>query len=307
MTELYVVSGFLGAGKTTFLKRFIALFEKSRLSVIVNEFGQENVDEKLLAELNVAVKGVSGGSIFCACRLDQFEKALSDALLTAPDVILVETSGLSDPTGIRRVLKDRPEFQDIAYKGCVLLADATRLYKLYETARVIRKQLTAADIVLMNKTDVATADQLNQSMRIAREYVEEQQIFRTVFADPSPDLLRALNDLRPGREANALITADIQLHSLTLTVSPAMTLPRFSAFLDRFIAETYRIKGFLSLDGASYLVDCVGSMKNIAPANGADTGDNRLVVLYGYGQKAAKRVREAAAGYPDEISEIEVH
>jgi G3E family GTPase len=116
MTRLYLITGFLGAGKTTFLKKF-ALLAGGRLSIIVNEFGRENIDERLLAKLNARLAGVAGGSIFCTCRLDQFENALLEALEGAPDAILVETSGLSDPTAIRDVpplVQRAPQFQPAA-------------------------------------------------------------------------------------------------------------------------------------------------------------------------------------------------
>ena len=96
MTKLLLVTGFLGAGKTTFLKRLINHFSNMRLHVIVNEFGAAGVDGHLLREMQVAVDEISNGSIFCSCRWDKFEETLASALKTEPDLILVEASGLSD-------------------------------------------------------------------------------------------------------------------------------------------------------------------------------------------------------------------
>ena len=74
--ELYLITGFLGAGKTTFLKNFARQFAGRRLRLIINEFGRVGVDGTLLRELDAALDEISNGSIFCACRLDQFEAAL---------------------------------------------------------------------------------------------------------------------------------------------------------------------------------------------------------------------------------------
>lgn len=74
--ELYLITGFLGAGKTTFLKNFARQFAGRRLRLIINEFGRAGVDGTLLRELDAALDEISNGSIFCACRLDQFEAAL---------------------------------------------------------------------------------------------------------------------------------------------------------------------------------------------------------------------------------------
>lgn len=108
--ELYLITGFLGAGKTTFLKNFARQFAGRRLRLIINEFGRAGVDGTLLRELDAALDEISNGSIFCACRLDQFEAALEQAAADAPDVVLVEASGLADPTNVRRVWPNFPLF-----------------------------------------------------------------------------------------------------------------------------------------------------------------------------------------------------
>ena len=101
MSKLYLITGFLGAGKTTFLKNFIRLFEGKRMHIIVNEYGKEGIDGQLLKELGTVLDEINNGSIFCSCRLDKFEEVLQKALSAAPDVILIEASGLSNPTNVR--------------------------------------------------------------------------------------------------------------------------------------------------------------------------------------------------------------
>ena len=99
--ELLLVTGFLGAGKTTFLKRLLLLWKDRRIALIVNEFGQANIDGLLLSDLGASLREVTGGSVFCACRMDQFQAALSETVLQQPDIVLVEASGLSDPTAVK--------------------------------------------------------------------------------------------------------------------------------------------------------------------------------------------------------------
>lgn len=307
MTELYIVTGFLGAGKTTFMKKLIRLFSDRRLSVIVNEFGRENIDEQLLAEMHVALSGISGGSIFCSCRMDQFEKALSDALRTAPDAILVETSGLSDPTSMRRVLTDRPEFRSITYRLCIAVADARRLNAAHETARVLKKQLAACDLVLLNKADDATAAQRMIDQNILESYVMPERIFPTNFGEITPEIESAIRSLSANDRVPGIVTADIGLHSIAVKVCDAMTVEALASFLERIAPATFRIKGFLRLSGRVFMVDCVGEEVRIEPAPNADPGDNQLVILYGYGQNGQKAVRAAAAVFPNDILSVEVH
>ena len=130
MSKLYLITGFLGAGKTTFLKQFIALFAGQKIQLIINEFGQEGVDGTLLSHLDAYLQEISGGSVFCSCRLDQFENVLRGSADLHPDVILVEASGLSDPTGVRRLFSQTDRFPHIEYQGAVCLVDAVRFPKL---------------------------------------------------------------------------------------------------------------------------------------------------------------------------------
>lgn len=108
MTGFYLITGFLGAGKTTFLKGFVRLFPGQGIGVLVNEFGREDVDSVLLSEFRACLEEVHSGSIFCACRAEQFADALTRLLDKAPDVLVAETSGLADPTQIRQILEEHP-------------------------------------------------------------------------------------------------------------------------------------------------------------------------------------------------------
>ena len=104
MTEVYLITGFLGAGKTCFVKNMVKALPHETMDIIVNEFGREGIDGALLHKTGLQVKEIVNGSIFCTCRLDQFEEALASSLSRKPEAILVEASGLSDPMNIRRVL-----------------------------------------------------------------------------------------------------------------------------------------------------------------------------------------------------------
>jgi len=80
MTKLYLITGFLGAGKTTFLQKFVKLFPDKRIALIINEFGKSGVDGTLLQSLDIAMTEIDNGSIFCSCRVEQFEGAVISIL-----------------------------------------------------------------------------------------------------------------------------------------------------------------------------------------------------------------------------------
>ena len=135
-------------GKPPSSKNFARQFAGRRLRLIINEFGRAGVDGTLLRELDAALDEISNGSIFCACRLDQFEAALEQAAADAPDVVLVEASGLADPTNVRRVLA---QFPAVSYQGSVCVADAARLEKVLLYCPGVPQAACVSSLVLLNK------------------------------------------------------------------------------------------------------------------------------------------------------------
>ena len=111
MTKLYLITGFLGAGKTTFLHQFVRLFPDRRTAIVVNEFGKQGVDGTLLEDLDIKMEEINNGSIFCACKIEQFEDALLRLQKENFDVIFVEAiplgaTGKMLKTKLREQLKD---------------------------------------------------------------------------------------------------------------------------------------------------------------------------------------------------------
>jgi G3E family GTPase len=302
MTGLYLVTGFLGAGKTTFLNELVKFFPGMRIAIIINEFGSADVDGLLLSRLSSAVYSVTGGSIFCACRLNQFEDALRAAVAGGPDLIIVEASGLSDPGSVMRVLEGLPEREAIVYRGCICVADASRLYKLYETARVVKKQLSAADVALLNKCDLADAA-VRLSVEALQNHLPLSKIYVGEYGCASGDFKRAVLELQPRSRDEGLIAADISLHSMAVSISPGMRPEQLERFIAMFAEGTFRVKGIVALLGGTYHVDCVGGRVSVKQATGIMPGENNTItVLYGYGLPAKERLSEAMAWYPGEAS-----
>ena len=123
--EMYLITGFLGAGKTTFIKNILRAFQRQKTYLIINEFGKEGIDGALLQELGSTISEINNGSIFCVCRLDKFEQSLDEAVRESPDIILVEASGLADPTNIRKIMA-QDKYAAIDYRGGICLVDAPR-------------------------------------------------------------------------------------------------------------------------------------------------------------------------------------
>lgn len=301
MTKLYLITGFLGAGKTTFLKNFITHFSNYRLHIIVNEFGKEGIDGQLLREVGTALDEINNGSIFCSCRLDKFEEVLSKALDSRPDMIIIEASGLSNPTNIRKILAQPGKFPTVEYMGSICLIDARQFHKVYDTATVVKKQIAISDIILINKTDLADETTLTSIRETLMAHRPDIPIFSTTYGTIRPEWFAQMEKPVLLEEKPEMQKKDITLRSYLITVKNNFTYYNFQKFVEMFLDDTYRVKGFVELESRVYLVDCVGNLFKATPYTGTVHGLNELVVLSGSGLPTVKSIREAMKWYPENI------
>ena len=298
MTRLYLITGFLGAGKTTFLHKFAGAFPDRKIALVINEFGQTDMDATLLADLKIELTEINNGSIFCACKLEQFEHAIRSILNTnRPELIFVEASGLSDPTAVRGIFQPGA-FPDLEYVGAICLVDAVRFHKVYQTARVCRMQLAISDLVLINKTDLADREQIDAITAIALAQKPARPVHETSFGSFEPCWLEQMEHPQTDSEPSEGHIKDINLQDLTLTVS-GFDRNSLEAFLRMFAEDTYRIKGFMEWNGTVHAVDCVGPLVEIRPFEGRPSETGKLTVLFGHGLPARKSIRQAISRFPD--------
>ncbi len=305
MISLYLITGFLGAGKTTFLKGFIRQHANIRFKVIVNEFGKEGIDGTLMKESGAQVEEISNGSIFCSCRLDQFENALSQAAEDHPDVILVEASGLSDPTGMEKILEQTRRFEHITYMGCVCLVDALNIKKVLTTVRVAKKQLAAADLLLINKADLASEEALQEAESLIREHQPDASFYRTTYGRIEMAWLQNLKDKPKAVDGPVYHLKDVSLQKMLIVLNGSITFAQLEKFISLFIEDTLRIKGFVCLEGRTSLLDCVGARYAATPFEGEAPHYNHIVALAGAGMPMEKSIRYAARLYPGYTEKIE--
>ncbi|MEG1887162.1 MAG: GTP-binding protein [Oscillospiraceae bacterium] len=287
MSKLCLITGFLGAGKTTFLKNLINQTKSNKLYVIVNEFGSVGIDGKILKELSVTVDEISNGSIFCSCKIDKFEDVLLKAIASEPDLILIETSGLSDPTNIKKILLSRAEFKKIEYLGGICLVDAVYFSKVRTTARVVSKQVSATDLALINKSDLASSEDISAIKKSILEINPDMKIITTSFGKISNDFLSELHTAAAGGICGS--ARDIALQSYTVKINPHMKLAEFKSFIAMFIEDSYRIKGFIRLYEGCFLVNCTGGIVEITEAENTDD-ENCLVALAGQNMPLQKSI-----------------
>ncbi len=159
-----VLTGYLGAGKTTLLNRILTEPHGQKFAVIVNEFGEIGIDNELVVGADEEVFEMNNGCICCTVRGDLIR--IMENLMRRKDkfdAIIVETTGLADPAPVAQTFFMDQDVQDAARLDAVVtVADAMWLKDRLKDAPEAKNQIAFADVILLNKTDLVTPEQLRE-------------------------------------------------------------------------------------------------------------------------------------------------
>jgi G3E family GTPase len=159
-----VLTGYLGAGKTTLLNRILSEPHGKRYAVVVNEFGEVGIDNELVVGADEEVFEMNNGCICCTVRGDLIR--IMEGLMKRKgrfDAIIVETTGLADPAPVAQTFfMDQDIAERAKLDAVVTVADAKYLSERLKDAPEAKSQIAFADVVLLNKTDLVTKDELDE-------------------------------------------------------------------------------------------------------------------------------------------------
>jgi len=185
VTYVYLITGFLGSGKTTFLNRIIDRFPKDKkLTILMNEFGEIGVDGTLIEGDDIDMMEISRGSIFCVCVKTDFIKGLYELSTTVrPDVLIIESTGVANPSDLKRdielpIFNNRFQFME---QFCII--DAAHFLDAYNAYASLEKQIASSSVFIINKTDLASSETIADTKEIVRKFHPDPFFFETTYAD----------------------------------------------------------------------------------------------------------------------------
>lgn len=180
-----IITGFLGAGKTSLLNKLISKHPEKRFAIIENEFGATGIDGALIASAPDAIFELNNGCICCSLGED-FLFTLENILGSNYefDYLLVETTGIADPSSIIDAFVSGESIQTkFCIDSVICVADAVNMEDLLDEQPEVRKQLALSDLVLLNKTDSVHGDYVKTLTAIIAEINPMARIYPTSFAN----------------------------------------------------------------------------------------------------------------------------
>ncbi|HVU16552.1 MAG TPA: GTP-binding protein [Candidatus Didemnitutus sp.] len=180
-----VLTGFLGAGKTTLLNRILTEQHGRRIAVIENEFGEVGVDNQLVIQSDEEIFEMNNGCICCTVRGDLLR--ILERLMKRKDrldAILIETTGLANPAPVAQTFFTDPEMKSqFRLDAIVTVVDAKHVLLHLDDSPEAMKQIAFADVIVLNKTDLATPAELDRLEHRLRRVNAMAKIHRAKNAD----------------------------------------------------------------------------------------------------------------------------
>lgn len=254
-----IIGGFLGAGKTTLLNRILRKNSGIRFAVLVNDYGEINIDARLLSgNDNGNIIDLPNGCICCTLArglVNAIESLLQASPL--PEQIVIETSGISSPGQVKQLL-DVPELKDRVFVlNTLTLVDALNFRKIAPAVTFMQDQIKSADLLILNKTDLVSKDNLQAMLSLLASIAPDTPIFQAKHSEIPFDLLGQLPGRDTGSKTEAGSTLEREspeLHSLhqdytswTFQTKGVLSWEKLRVFMDNLPAFVIRVKGFVHL------------------------------------------------------------
>ena len=207
MAKVNIISGFLGAGKTTLIKKLLdGAFEGEKVVLLENEYGEVGIDGGFMKDTGVQITELNSGCICCTLAGD-FTEALGQLIEQYhPDRILIEPSGVGKLSDIRRVVDDVAKSHDVELAGCATVADVGKC-RMYAKnfGEFFIDQIESAETIILSRTQTTTQDRIEKCVALLREHNARARIITTPWdqLEPArmletiehPDFLLTLEDL----------------------------------------------------------------------------------------------------------------
>ena len=281
-----VVSGFLGSGKTTLVRRLLdeAQATGARVAFISNELGELGIDQAMLGGGEETFVELAGGCVCCALNDELYDTLIMLKEQVDPDRIVIETSGVAIPHDVQITFWQPPIKDWVSEEAVVVVVNAEQLRDRTEVLGTFVEQLENADLIVLHKVDLVEARLIEELKTKAAAYNPGTPVVAATFGDVDPRLLLA--ERGPRDEPPVHVEHDDCAHhhhetfeSFEVSVDPGQTQAAVEASLRAHGA--LRTKGFVVLDTGESLVQGVGRRIEFSPPPAPVSEDmlGRVVVI----------------------------
>ena len=304
-----ILTGFLGAGKTTLLNRILVGDHGLRIGVLVNDFGPINIDAELVVGVEDDLISLANGCVCCQIRDDLLEAV--DRLLEGPhppEYIVLEASGVADPLGIWTTFNDSAHHDRIRLDSVTCLVDADQAFahaaEAPELLMLKLRQIGCADLVVLNKADLAGGEQVELVRRWIDHNLRRVRMIEATHADVPYEVLLGVGRFDVGRledeTGHGHGNHGAMFETWAYETDRPLSIPALEEMIRRRLpGAVLRCKGVVHTEdapGRRVLLQAVGRRATVSVGDewGARTPTTRIVAI---GRAGALDEEQLAAGF----------
>lgn len=286
--KLYFLTGFLGSGKTTLLLNMLSELAKKdqKAGVIVNEFGQVGVDGKVIQHRGIEITELNDGQIFCGCMQGKFVETIVAFAGLPLDYLIVECSGLANPTTLETILENVKSLtgEQYDYQGMICLVDPVKFLILVQTVNAVEEQIIRSQYIIINKIDLVDEETIKEAIAKIRDINPHAPFTTTSFAKIDGSLFDL--DLLSTKtcpkkidsiKRNVKIPYKRPKHYL-INTKEIVNSEKIKKFTKVVINDAFRIKGFVNTEKGYFYLDAVNDTIDLKPME-KEKKDTEIVVI----------------------------
>lgn len=296
MIKVTLITGFLGAGKTTFLNNLIQKYKDTKFAIIENEFGEVGIDGGLIVDNQEDIFELANGCICCSLN-GELRDVLRNLLNSGKkiDHLLIETTGIAEPNAIAAAFVGDPAIATLfELNACVCIADALFLEQSLEDSSVAAKQIAFSDYIILSKCDLVDEDHIKKiafHLKLINPLAFVEKVYRGEPFKKDIINLNSFDTLKVEERSSFVplqhqhVHGDIVSHSFTFDGEvDAVKLEMWLSVLFQLQFEViYRFKGIFNIKGEENKIIIQGvrneSKINIGSAWGNDNRINNIVII----------------------------
>jgi G3E family GTPase len=253
-TPITLITGSLGSGKTTLVKRIISSFE-GPLAVLMNEFGEIAIDSRIIQGENVDIVELAGGCVCCTLT-GEFEAAVREIISRVkPMHIVVEATGVAEADALVYEVEDN--LPEVRLDTVVCLVDAYLTICYPHMGYTTRMQLEAADVLLINKVDLVSPAEVQQVEEQIRQFNQGAHVFQTVNCGVDIPSLLGVDVTRKRPVAARTEASETSFESFTYDAETPLDRRKFEQTIAELPPSVFRAKGFVRFENSQCLFNYV--------------------------------------------------
>lgn len=294
MIQMVLLTGFLGAGKTTLMQRLLDTYKEHKIGVIVNEFGQINIDAKLVSRDGIVMEELSNGSIFCACIKDKFVDGLIDMSKRDIEYLFIEASGLADPSNMGNIIEGICKATNNNYilKGTICIADGLNFADMVEVLPALERQVRHANAVLVNKMDLIDENKFKEISDKIGEINPSVKIYAVTHCDVDIKMIVENFAVNTAVSEDTTNTYESRPNTFIVKADEPIEESKLIQFIDEIAESSYRIKGFANTEQGTVEISAVINHIIVTPWHKVERTE--IVVISSVGIKMLSMITKAS-------------